>query len=232
VLDDLARKEAPNEDGERAHLRLMTAGSLVAAALLVGLVGRDFIVTPEGETQPGAIRLLHLFTYQYKRPWPESLDFSRALTVFTIGAVVLGACVAIVRWQRRATLAFLAFAGVWALWGEDVYMTKTARHWGQRELMALYYRERSGPEEPIVAYQMNWKGENFYTGNQIPAFVSSGLKFTNWLKAERDKGVRVAYFVTEQGRIGSLRSELNAKSSTEITTKADNNKFVLVRAEL
>ena len=27
---------------------------------------------------------------------------------------------------------------------------------------------RGSAEEPLVAYQMNWKGENFYTGNHDP----------------------------------------------------------------
>ena len=29
---------------------------------------------------------------------------------------------------------------------------------------------------------MNWKGENFYTGNRLPAFVSTGAKFKNGSK--------------------------------------------------
>ena len=51
----------------------------------------------------------------------------------------------------------------------------------------------------LVAYQMNWKGENFYTGNHIPAFVSTGSTFTDWLKKKREEGVKVMYFITEHG---------------------------------
>ena len=121
---------------------------------------------------------------------------------------------------------------IWALWGVDVYMVKTSPHWGQHEVIEAYYKDRKGPEEQLVAYQMNWKGENFYTGNHIPAFVSSGAKFQTWLKEEKEKGVKVLYFVTEHSRTGGLRGEVNAKSYKEITDKVINNKFVLVRAEL
>ncbi len=84
----------------------------------------------------------------------------------------------------------------------------------------------------LVAYQMNWKGENFYTGNHVPAFVSTGSTFTTWLKKKRDEGAKVMYFITEHGRIGGLKSEVAAKSYREVTDKVLCNKFILVRAEL
>jgi len=79
---------------------------------------------------------------------------------------------------------------------------------------------------------MNWKGENFYSSNEIPAFVSSGGTFTNWVKGQRDKGVHVIYFITEHGRVGGLKGEVQGKSYREVTDKTVNNKFVLVRAEM
>ena len=85
----------------------------------------------------------------------------------------------------------------------------------------------------LVAYQMNWKGENFYTGNHIPAFVSTGATFTTWLKKKKEEGAKVMYFVTEHGRIGGLKGEVGAKKyDREVTDKTLCNKFVLVRAEL
>ena len=36
---------------------------------------------------------------------------------------------------------------------------------------------------------MNWKGENFYTGNHVPAFVSSGKKFQDYLADERKREI-------------------------------------------
>ena len=136
------------------------------------------------------------------------------------------------RLRQHVVVALFAFALVWTVWGVDVYMVKVAPHWGQREILAAYYADRSSPDEPVVAYQMNWKGENFYAGNQIQAFVSSGATFTAWVKQQRDKGVHVMYFVTEHGRIGGLKGEVQGKNWREVTDKTVNNKFVLVRAEI
>jgi len=220
------------DDEPRAHGSRMLAAAGVMGALLLVLVARDLIIKPQSSDQPGAIRLLQLFTYNYRRPWPDSLDFSAALTGFGVVAVVLSLALAVRAVRRHAVAAMCAFAFVWGLWGLDVYMQKTAQHWGQHEVIAAYYANRASPDELLVAYQMNWKGENFYTGNHIPAFVSTGATFTSWLKRKREEGVKVMYFVTEHGRIGGLKSEVGAKSFREVTDKTLCNKFVLVRAEL
>jgi 4-amino-4-deoxy-L-arabinose transferase-like glycosyltransferase len=215
-----------------AHASRMLAAGSVGAALLLVVVGRDLIITPQGADQPGAIRLLQLFTYNYRRGWPDSLDFSAPLAAFTIVAIVLTLALAVRAVRRHAVAAMCVFAFVWGLWGLDVYMQKTAQHWGQHEVIAAYYADRGSPAEQLIAYQMNWKGENFYTGNHIPAFVSTGSTFTTWLKKQKDAGTKVMYFITEQGRIGGLKSEVGAKAYREVTDKVLCNKFILVRAEL
>jgi 4-amino-4-deoxy-L-arabinose transferase-like glycosyltransferase len=216
----------------RSHEALMLGGAAIGGALLLALVGRDLIVKPEGADQPGAIRLLQLFTYNYRRAWPDSLDFAAVLTAFVVVACALLALIAVRSLRRHAVAAFVALSIVWAVWGLDVYMVKTAPHWGQREIAEGYYRTRASSDELLVAYQMNWKGENFYTSNHVPAFVSTGGTFTTWLKKKKDEGARVMFFVTEHSRLGGLKSEVGARSYTEVTDKATNNKFVLVRADL
>ncbi len=233
-----ARVAAPNfEEGlakvaAQNHEALMLGASALSGALLIALIGRDLVVKPESEGQPGAIRFLQLFTYNYRRPWPDDIDFSKTLMVFSIAAGILAIVLVSRHLRRYGVMLFAGFAVVCALWGLDVYMVKTAPHWGQHEVIQAYYDTRKSPDEPIAAYQMNWKGENFYTGNRIPAFVSTGGPFTTWVKQQRDKGVKVIFFVTEHGRIGGLKSEVGAKTYTEVTDKKVCNKFVLVRAEL
>jgi 4-amino-4-deoxy-L-arabinose transferase-like glycosyltransferase len=232
-----AKGESAGDDGDAAdavegpHISRMLAAGSVAGALLLIVVGRDLILKPEGSDQPGAIRLLQLFTYNYRRGWPDALDFSAVLTGFTVIGIAISLALAVKAVRRHAVAAMCAFAFVWGLWGLDVYMQRTAQHWGQHEVIAAYYADRQ-PGEQLVAYQMNWKGENFYTGNHVPAFVSTGSTFTTWLKKQRDAGVRVMYFITEHGRIGGLKSEVGAKAYREVTDKVLCNKFVLVRAEL
>ncbi len=233
TLDEmLGRPVADASSRDTHHTQAMVGAAALGGALVTLLVGRDLILKPSGADQPGAIRFLHLFTYNYSRAWPDTLDFSTTLTVITAAAAVAVLALVSWKWRDRAVYLVGAVACASALWGLDVYMMQTAPHWGQRETIQAYYENRSGPEEWLVAYQMNWKGENFYTGNHLPVFVSTGGPFTTWLKGQRDKGAKVMFFITEHSRIGGLKSEVKARSYKELTDKALDNKFVLVRAEL
>ncbi len=216
----------PDDDDDRFTVAVLGATS----ALAVLLAGRDLFSTVE---LSGSARLFHLVTYNYKRAWPSSLDFSLPLKAFTLVAALACAALAVQRFQRHAAVLTLA-VGVWfAVWGLDVYLFRIAPHYGQRETILEYYRKRKGPEEPFVAYQMNWKGENFYTGNRVPAFVQSGAKFKSWISEQKSRGVRVMFFSTEHTRINSLKSELGSVKKFELLTTPElNNKFFLARVEL
>jgi hypothetical protein len=188
-----------------------------------------------GSEVPASARLLHLFSYHYsnsKRPWPAELSFEAVGWAF---GVVAAGCGGLFATRFRAHAAVLSVAiGAWfcafTLW---IYMPRLAPHFGQRELFLSYYAARRDASEPIAAYQMNWKGENFYSSNRIPTFVQSGAKFTRWLKRLQATGTRVVFFVTEHGRIGALKSELGQGSRIlPMTDKRLNNKFALVRVEL
>lgn len=211
---------------------LLLGAGAIGSAFAVAAIGRDLSYPARGSEGPGPIRYLQLFTYQYRRPWPDSIDFTAALAGLTVAAAVIGLLIAFAPIRRAATFAMLGLGAFAAFWGEDIYFVKTAQHWGQHEVIEAYYHDRKSPDERLVAYQMNWKGENFYTGNHIPAFVSSGATFADWLKKERANGAKVMYFVTEHSRVGGLRSEVQGRNYVELTTKAICNKFVLVRAEL
>ena len=204
----------------------------VLAAPLTLLVARDLSTSIDGDV-PGSARLLHLITYNYKRSWPATLDFEALQWGFGVAAA---ACSLFWIWPRFRPAGAVLYAtlGVWfcafTLW---IYLPAVAPHFGQRELLLTYYQQRQGPQEPVVAYQMNWKGENFYTSNRVPAFVSTGAKFKKWLKGQRKAGTKVMFFLSEHGRVGTLKSELGAGFRTRVLTdKQLNNKFALIRAEL
>ncbi len=204
----------------------------IGAAVVVALVGYDLTANPTS-SNPGQANLMYLFTYNYKRTWPETLEFSGMITAFALVASVLMILLVVRRFRHHVVAITLVMSLAWAAWGLDIYLVKTSPHWGQREIIAAYYADRSSPEEQLVAYQMNWKGENFYTSNRIPAFVSSGQKFKDWIKKEKDRGVKTMYFVTEHGRARGLESELGegVASFTKITDKKLNNKFAIFKAE-
>ena len=214
---------APNWVGSAA-----TAG-LFAAPALLAMVGRDLswvtAMRPHGYE-----RLIHLFVYNYQRPWPEYLDYRPILTGFAITACVVIGIAALPLVRQVALRGFLGVAFAFAVWCLDVYMIDLSPHWGQRELVQRYYEERASDDEPLIAYQMNWKGENFYTGNAVLAFVDlDARRLQDWVRAH--PGDR-AYFVLEHGRLAGLRNALRGATIEPVTDQRLCNKFVLVRADL
>jgi len=223
-------EEEPGDLRSWSHFRGMVGACCLTGAFLAGLVARDL-----HEQQA---RLLHLFTYRYDRIWPDSLNASAPLIAAGVAAALLAAGLSVTKTRRFAALGCMGLALVWACWVLDRYMPEAAPHWGQRSVIEAYYAKRKGPEEPIVAYLLNWKGENFYTGNRIAQFgvptpPPNMPTLPNWVKEQKEHGVKAMFFVTEQHGVAGLKKELStAKDVHEVTTREDSNQFVLVRAEL
>ncbi|MBX3249788.1 MAG: glycosyltransferase family 39 protein [Myxococcales bacterium] len=211
---------------ERTYDDLSLAVAVGAGAMLVAFVGRDLAWATSARPY-GYERLIHLFVYNYGRPWPDHFDYRPILTGFALVAGLLFVGM-VVRFTRAAAArALLGFSVLFSAWTLNVYMVDLAPHWGMKELFAAYYAERSGPEEPVFAFQMNWKGENFYTGNRVFAFVDlDNRKLREWIGNNRGKTI---FVVTEHTRLGSFRSLVPGREIEEITDKRLNNKFVLVR---
>lgn len=231
LLHDLFERSSEGAGTDRGNVALLA----LIAGLSVLLIGRDLLAS-YGERLPGEVLFMQLFTYQYKRPWPNHLDFDSTLLAFTAAAALGCLCLAPRATRRGAALSVCALATAWAAWGVNVYLVQAAPHWGQRESIAAYYRVRSPREArdaPLVAFQMNWKGENFYTGNRLAAFVRSGEPFQDFMKAQRTKGVRTLYFTTEPSRFSALKREIGAHKSFQVLTDDRvNNKFGIVKVEL
>ena len=66
---------------------------------VIVLAGRDMFTTVRGDID-GQARLVHLFTYNYRRPWPESLNFNGVLLAFTVASAALCALLAAPRCQH------------------------------------------------------------------------------------------------------------------------------------
>jgi hypothetical protein len=218
--------------GEETPAAKRTSAAISVAALAgavsTALAGRD-LSWSLSERPFGHERLIHLFVYNYGRPFPEYLDYRPALTGFAVAATLLIVLVAVARLRAAALVGLVATSFWFGAWSLDVYLMDLSPHWGQRELVKRYYDDRSG-SEPIVAWQMNWKGENLYTGNRVAVFVQLDNKaITKWL--DEHKGQR-AYFLLEHSRVGSFRRMMGKRKLDELSTMRDNNKFILVRAEI
>jgi len=99
-------------------------------------------------------------------PWPHELDFRTPLVVF---AVLFG--LTLVGWPgenhcaRRWWVVRVGRSLTWFLL--DVFMRDVAPFWSQKGTIAEYYKRRRSPDERLIAYSMYWRGETFYTKNEI-----------------------------------------------------------------
>jgi hypothetical protein len=200
------------------------AALLFLGMVLVARVGLDLVIARKGDVVGGA-RLLHLFTYQYQRAWPAELDYRIPLALFTLAGLALAMPFA----RRFAPVVGITFA----LWAGGPYLSATARHWGQRSVLEVYELRRTESPTPLLAYQLNWKGENFYTGNRLALFVDSGARLSRYLNELRSRDQRTLFVLLEHGRVRGLSNELGPVESFELLTDERlNNKFCLVKAVL
>lgn len=220
-------RPSEKEDHAGKNGWLATTALLMAPAL-VALIGRDLAWSTESHPW-GMERLIHLFVYNYQRPWPPHFDYRPILTGFAIVSSVTIGLAAIREIRPVMIRAFLGCALALAVWSLDFYLVDLAPHWGQREIFEAYYRERQ-PGEHIIAWQMNWKGENFYTGNAVYTFVDLDTRaLVEW--TQHHPGERV-FVALEHSRVGSLRSTLHGATVTNLTTELDDNKFCVVTVQL
>jgi 4-amino-4-deoxy-L-arabinose transferase-like glycosyltransferase len=217
-------------------------GRLVA---LIGLPLLLVVVHDLTEAKNASQLFLWLFSYDYVhsptgRPWPEQLDFSTTLIVFgvlfALGTLALG-----IRRLVRPGIAALSIVAVVFTWFLlDVYMVKVAPYWSQKYGIAEYYKHRRSPAEKLLAYQMYWRGETFYTKNEIyegpmeerTVFDQEGAddKLREYVNSHRGRRV---YFMFERARRGRLQALLPPEARPSFTVIYEtNNKFSVAFADL
>ncbi len=226
VLARVGRRGAQlYEPGEQP----MMVGLAIAAVAFVGFIARDLSWVTEARPH-GYERLIHLFVYNYERPWPIQFDYRPMLTAFGIVATTLVAMLLSAAMRPIASRGLIGLGLAFAVWVLDIYIVDLSPHWGQRELVKAYYDARGGDDEPLIAWQMNWKGENFYTGNRVYAFVDlDNEKLREWMDDHRGQHV---FFILEHTRLGNLRGVLRDRTLREVTTEKLCNKFVVVETTL
>jgi 4-amino-4-deoxy-L-arabinose transferase-like glycosyltransferase len=219
------------------------AGHRQRMALLTGLVGVPllFLVTSNlTHAQNSPQRFLWLFSYDYintptGRNWPPDLHFLTPIWIFAAlfaGVVLL---MAIHRWRVQITTGLCLVAVFFTYFLLDVFIKQTSERWSQKQLIATYYKERRSPEERLIAWQLYWRGENFYTQNEIyqgplpERTVFLGDRNAENLKdyLRRKAGKRM-FFVVEQTRWEHLRTLIpeSVRGTLRVVDKT-NNKFYL-----
>ncbi len=183
----------------------------VAASLgLLALLARDLILDPQ--------HLVRLFIYKYDRLFPYELGFETALILLTILMGIPLALLIFRKLRPYAVWGMTAAGFLFGLWLLGSYMYRLSPHWGQKELHATYYRSRKGPEERLIAWELNWRGENFYTKNRVVVHMQPRDvdKFKAYLRRYTGE---TFYIILEAGRYQKLQRTLpteRAKQTLEI----------------
>lgn len=89
--------------------------------------------------------------------------------------------------------------------------------------MDAYFDTRR-PDEPLGAFLMNWKGETFYTRNEVLQLSARDPRCELTALAQRPGR---AFVIVEHARVALLRSLLPTQHITAIATPP-NNKFTLL----
>jgi 4-amino-4-deoxy-L-arabinose transferase-like glycosyltransferase len=149
-------------------------------------------------------------------------------------------------WPRGArawAAAGMVVLGIgWNCWVLDRFLVDISPHWSQKHVFSAYYRLRKGPEEPVVAWYMYWRGENFYTRNQIydhrldpgekTVFLGDhhAEKLQAYLNSHRGRRI---FFLLERHRLELLRNLLPPESRPSLqVVDESNNKVYMAVAQL
>jgi 4-amino-4-deoxy-L-arabinose transferase-like glycosyltransferase len=218
--------------------------ALVALPVVL-LCGRDLWQQPA--------RLLWLFCYDYVlapgagRAWPsgERYNFCSTLIIFTVAAAVAMLLMTLVcqrspraRLVAVAVLATLSLA--WSVWLLDDFLIVLSPHWSQKSVIAAYYHQRRDADEPLLVWNLYWRGENFYTRNQI-ASAPDPKERTAWAYIDAPKALHDylprhyghrLFILLERGNLARLRVELGRPlAATLRTVDESNNKLYLVTVD-
>ncbi|MCB9655546.1 MAG: glycosyltransferase family 39 protein [Deltaproteobacteria bacterium] len=191
---------------------------LIIAVFAVG--ARDLINDPQ--------LLVNLFTYKYDRDYPRELH-PRAFIVslVTVGSLAV-AWFYLWRQRDRMLLAFMSIGVIFGVWVSHNHFNFLAQHWSQAHLFKTFYEERRG-DEPIYAYQLNWRGETFYSRNTILQVKEKGAN--QRMRELVDRPGR-EFIITEQSRFQTLRNALSPDKRDKIRIlDRSSNKFYLCVVE-
>lgn len=199
---------------------------LMPLLLVLGviLVSRDIGLTPKA--------MVDLFVYNYTRDFPKDAAVPGQIGYGVIYGLLSLSLAGLFLWSRdrlaryiRAALSIGAVLG--AVWSGWYFFSAMGPHWSQRHLADTYYALRA-PGEPIGAYLMNWRGETFYTRNEVVQLKNAG-KLQDFFAQHRDRRV---FLLVEQGRLEKLKDQLSPEQRRSLRILDRScNKFYLISVE-
>ncbi|HEX9102095.1 MAG TPA: glycosyltransferase family 39 protein, partial [Polyangia bacterium] len=154
---------------------------------------------------------------------------------------MLVAGVFVARSVRLGAVLPIALAGlVYGAFLIDRYLPDLGPHWSQKHVIASYYSHRNGPDEPLIVYNLYWRGENFYTRNEVYSQSEPAEKWA-WVEPNnlspqawfgKHKGTRI-FILLERHRLEQVRGILPVGSRQDVKiVDESNNKLLLVETRI
>jgi 4-amino-4-deoxy-L-arabinose transferase-like glycosyltransferase len=220
-------------------------GRAAAAIAVVGLPLLGLVLYDLVSAQNAAQHFIWLFSYDYintpkGRPWPPKLHFEPALIGFAVVFALATLALTWRRLRRGATIALSVAAIAFTFFLLDGYMRLVSPYWSQKGLIATYYKTRRSPDEKLLVWQMYWRGENFYTQNEIfegppeERTIFLGDRNVENLKQwiSRHRGRR-AFLLVERSNWPRVADMMPPESRPSLKIIDDGNmKFVLAQVDL
>ena len=168
--------------------------------VLLVVIGLDLIHDPQ--------HLSSLFTYQYTRTYPSEIKVETIKLINVFLALLIIGLVAtfIIKQKADSILVFVVAAVFFGAWISHYHFNMLAQHWSQAHMFETYYQEKRA-NEPIYAYQLNWRGETFYSRNTIIQVKQANA---NRRMAQLVDRPGREFIVVEQSRFHTLKSILSA----------------------
>jgi 4-amino-4-deoxy-L-arabinose transferase-like glycosyltransferase len=204
-----------------------------AQSVWIGLLtalGTFAIVTIDLVKEPA--RWVWMYTYLYEKVWSQGVPGGIPILIFG-GAFAVGMLLLFVpRVRRVAVGACLVIGLAGGGYIQNWYQVGIAPHWSQKSAIASYYKLRKSPDEELVAWQFNWRGETWYTGAEV--VVSKSLDNAAIVQYLNERKGRRFFFITERGRYPSLRSMLPTETGRQSLSIVDdtNIHYVLAAANI
>ena len=228
------------DDQLKARHSRTTLLAVLVGLPLVGLVLHDLT-----KAKHSAQLFLWLFNYDYVhskngRPWPQELDFRPYLYVFGALFAVGSAMLSLKKIRTWGVWVMSVSAVCFTYFLLDVYMRDVTPFWSQKYAIETYYKTRQSADEKLAAYKLYWRGETFYTKNDIwegpmeerTVFDLEGADQKLKEYIEDHRGTRL-FFLYERTRKNHLIRQLPSESRGSFTVLYDkNNKFSLARVDL
>lgn len=214
----------------------------VAAIGIIVIIGVDLWADPQN--------LKNLFTYAYDRPWDGDIwnpQFRPALLAGILLSIVgviflfLPFHIRFRQWGLVALVVATVGSGVWTL---HRYMPALSHSWSQQGLWDVYY-QRCTPmeappnahalkrycEEPVISYRLNWRGETFYTQNEVVPILDSN----DWNYFQEVNAGACFYAMMDHGRLRHFTHavrEDERQSIRKITTSQEYPELQALDPEL